>query len=43
MAVGGEARRLFPVGVQRVAGQVEAADLFFLLEQLGVAVLREWL
>ena len=29
--VGGEPRRLFPVSVQRVAGQVQAADFFFLL------------
>ena len=39
--VGGEPRRLFPVSVQRVAGQVQAADFFFLLKQLCMAVLRE--
>ena len=32
--VGGEPRRLFPVSVQRVAGQVQAADILFLLQQL---------
>ena len=42
-AVGCKACRLFPIGVQRVAGQIEAADLFLLLEQFGVAVLREGL
>ena len=42
-AVGRKACRLFPIGVQRVAGQIEAADLFLLLEQFGVAVLREGL
>ena len=40
-AVGGKAGRLLPVGIQRMTRQIESADLFFLLEQLGVAVLRE--
>ena len=37
--VGADAGRFFPVSVQRMAGQVQAADLFFLLQQLGRGVL----
>ena len=29
------------VGIQRMTGQIQAADLFFLLQQLGVTVLRQ--
>ena len=39
--VRGNARGLFPVGVQRMTGQIESADLFFLLEQLLAAVLLQ--
>ena len=39
--VGTDAGRFFPVGIQRMTGQIQAADLFFLLEQLGVTVLRQ--
>ena len=33
--------RLLPVRIQRVPGQVQAADLFFLLQQFGVGVFFE--
>ena len=38
--VGGKLSRLLPVGIQRMTGKVQAADLFLLLEQLGVGILR---
>ena len=37
--VGADAGRLFPVSVQRMAGQIQTADLFFLLQQLSRGVL----
>ena len=37
--VGANTGRLFPVSIQRMAGQVQTADLFFLLQQLGRSVL----
>ena len=33
--------RLLPVRIQRVPGQVQAADLFFLLQQFGMGVFFE--
>ena len=37
--MGADEGRLFPVSIQRMAGQVQTADLFFLLQQLGRSVL----
>ena len=40
-AVGRKACRLFPIGVQRVAGQVQARDLFFHFQQLAGIILTQ--
>ena len=39
--VGRDPRRLLTVGVQRMAGQVQAADILFLLQQFLVTVFRQ--
>ena len=39
--VGRDPRRLLTVGIQRMAGQIQAADILFLLQQLLVAVFRQ--
>ena len=41
--VGCNACRLFPVSIQRMTGQIQAADFLFLLEQFLMAVFRQLL